>query len=123
MKDRWLLNLVLVGWVLLATMAETPPTLAARTTVDPRAEVAAALYAASATQAAVERAADAILRTLRKEIEALRTQVRTGAAQRQADLTAAEEKYVAALASRDRVYAQEIAVFRKTVEDIAATPE
>ena len=32
-------------------------------------------------------------------------------------------RYVAALAARDRAYAQEIAVFRKAVEDIAATPQ
>src|SRR5262249_23328275 len=43
-------------------------------------------------------------------------------ARRKTELTAAEEKYVAALAERDRAYAQEIAVFRKAVEDIAATP-
>jgi hypothetical protein len=49
--------------------------------------------------------------------------VRAGAAQHQAALTAAEEKYVAALAARDRTYAQEIAIFRKTVENIAATPD
>ncbi len=49
--------------------------------------------------------------------------MQAGAAQRQAELTAAEEKYVAALAARDRAYAKEIAVFRKAVEDIDATPE
>ena len=63
------------------------------------------------------------IRSQRQEIEELRGKVRAGDAQRKADLTAAEEKYVAALAARDRAYAQEIAVFRKAVEDIAATPE
>ena len=58
-----------------------------------------------------------------QEIEGLRAQVRGGAAQLRAALTAAEEKYVAALAARDRAYAQEIAVFRAAVEDIAKTPE
>jgi tetratricopeptide (TPR) repeat protein len=108
--------------VALATLAERQPIFAAAS-VDPKAEVAAALYAASATQAAAERAADAKLRAKRKEIEALRAQVQTGAAQHQAALTAAEEKYVAELTARDRAYAHEIAVFRKAVEDIAATPE
>jgi hypothetical protein len=91
--------------------------------VDARAEIAAALFAASATQAAAERVADAKMRSQRKEIEELRGKVRAGDTQRKADLTAAEEKYVAGLAERDRAYAQEIAVFRKAVEDIAATPE
>ncbi len=99
------------------------PALAAVAAVDPKAEVAAALYAASATQAAAERAADAKLQAQRNEIDTLRTQVHAGAAQHRAELTAAEEKYVAELAARDRIYAQEIAVFRKAVEDIAATPE
>jgi hypothetical protein len=92
---------------------------AAVTEVDVRAEIAAALFAASATQAAAERVADAKIRSQRKEIEELRGKVRSGDAQRKAELTAAEEKYVAALAERDRAYAQEIAVFRKAVEDIA----
>src|SRR5262245_1659110 len=63
------------------------------------------------------------MRSQRKEIEELRGRVRAGDRQRTAELPAAEEKYVAALAERDRAYAQEIAVFRKAVEDIAATPE
>ena len=114
----WLVILAL-GWcVALSAIAPGQAAPATAASVDPRAEVAAALYAASA-----ERAADAKLRAQRHEIESLRTAVRTGAAQRQADLTAAEEQYVAALAARDRAYAQEIAVFRKAVEDIAATPE
>jgi hypothetical protein len=61
--------------------------------------------------------ADTKIRSQRKEIEELRGKVRAGDAQRKAELTAAEEKYVAALAVRDRAYAQEIAVFRKAVED------
>ena len=118
MTGGWLVILAL-GWcVALSAIAPGQAAPATAASVDPRAEVAAALYAASA-----ERAADAKLRAQRHEIESLRTAVRTGAAQRQADLTAAEEQYVAALAARDRAYAQEIAVFRKAVEDIAATPE
>ena len=90
--------------------------------MDARAEVAAALYAASATQAAAERVADAKIRAQRIEIEGLRARVRAGDTQLKAALTAAEEAYVAALAVRDRAYAQEIAVFRAAVEDIAVTP-
>jgi hypothetical protein len=102
------------------------PLLGQAAQVDARAEIAAALYAASATQAAAERATDARLRTQRTEIERLRGQASvaaTNAAQIRAALTTAEEKYVADLAARDRAYAQEIATFRSAVEDIAATPE
>jgi len=126
MKVTWtsilrLAALVLGLALLSSTFAQSPTGAVAQ--VDARAEVAAALFAASATQAAAERIADAKLRTQRKEIEDLRAQVRGGAAQLRAALTAAEEKYVAALAARDRAYAQEIAVFRAAVEDIARTPE
>ena len=109
--------------VLATFFAITQSASAGIAQVDARAEVSAALFAASATQAASERVADAKLRTQRKEIEALRITVRTGDARRKAELTAAEENYVATLATRDRAYAQEIAVFRAAVTDIAATPE
>lgn len=94
--------------------------------VDARAEVASALYAASATQAAAERFADARTRAKQVEIERLRGQIRTDiadAAQLKSALTAAQETYVADLASRDRAYAQEIGAFRSAVQDIAATPD
>ena len=87
--------------------------------VDTRAEVAAAVFAASATQAAELRNMDAHLRQARSEIGRLQTQ---GASAR-AELATAQERYVADLAARDRAYAQEIAVFRSAVTDIAATPE
>ena len=115
------LVVALVLCLLPPVFAQSPTAAVAQ--IDARAEVAAALFAAAATQAASERAADAKLRAQRQEIEGLRAQVRGGAAQLRVALTAAEEKYVAALAARDRVYAQEIAVFRAAVEDIAKTPE
>jgi len=105
--------MVMVGWSLaLSILVQGQSLSAIATSVDPKPEVAAA-----------KRAADAKLRILRKAIEALRVQVQAGSAQHQAELTAAEERYVAELAARDRAYALEIAVFRKAVEDIAATPE
>ncbi len=82
--------------------------LRALAAIDAHSEVAAALYAASATHDAAERLADARLRA--------------GDAKLQARLTAAPQAYVAALSARDRAYAQEIAVFRAAVSDIAATP-
>ena len=121
MRGRWPWILAVVWCVARSAIAHGAT--AAIAEVDVRAEIAAALFAASATQAAAERVADAKIRSQRKEIEELRGKVRAGDAQRKAELTAAEEKYVAALAERDRAYAQEIAVFRKAVEDIAATPQ
>ena len=121
MKRYELWVLVLIGCAAFFAIAQSGSASIAQ--VDARAEVSAALFAASATQAASERVTDAKLRTLRKEIEALRITVRSGDARRKAELTAAEEKYVVTLATRDRAYAQEIAVFRAAVTDIAATPE
>jgi len=124
MKGHFLFTFALLWSAPLAALAQATSGLVAQ--VDARAEVAAALYAASATQAASERAADAKMRAQRSEIERLRAQVRAGVtdvSQLQAALTAAEEGYVAALATRDRAYAQEIAVFRAAVQDIAATPD
>ncbi len=77
--------------------------------VNARAEDAPTLYAATATQAAVQRGADATLRAQRIEIERVRAPVHVGVARLQAALTAAEETYVAAPASRDRADTQEIA--------------
>src|SRR5215831_14724871 len=121
MRGRWPWILAVVWCVAYSAIAHGATTAVAE--VDVRAEIAAALFAASATQAAAERVADGRFRSQRKEIEELRGKVRAGDAQRKAELTAAEEKYVAGLAQRDRAYAQEIAVFRKAVEDIAATPQ
>ncbi len=111
--------LLLALLLALAPVGVAPPAFAQSTRVDARAEVAAALYAASATQAAELRNMDARLRQARAEIERLRAQ---GAGAR-AELISAQERYIADLAARDRAYAQEIAVFRAAVADIASTPE
>ena len=66
--------------------------------------------------------ASARLKEERKKIEALREQVATGA-KALVQLVAAQERYLAELAARDRMYAAAIAVFRKAVQDIAATDE
>jgi len=117
----WWLAFVLGLCLAPLSLAQLPSGSLAQ--ADARAEVATALYAASATQAAAERVADAKIRAQRREIDELRAQVRAGAAPLKAALTAAEERYVATLAARDRTYGQEIAVFRAAVEDIASTPE
>ena len=78
---------------LSSTLAQSPTGTIAQ--ADARAEVAAALFAASATQAAAERVADAKMRAQRNEIEGCAPRCAGGAAQLRADLTAAEEKYVA----------------------------
>jgi tetratricopeptide (TPR) repeat protein len=102
-----------------------------------RASVAQALYAASATTVAAERAADARIAEQRKQIAGLQNQLQTQlkasagrdavqqarVAQLQTQLTQAQERFVAQLSERDRAYAREIAVFRGAVQDIASTPE
>ncbi len=109
----------LLAVLLILLVASNPASGQRWSAVDARAEVASALYASSATQAAAERAADAEIRTQAAEIERLR---REGQRNRAA-ITELEERYVSALAQRDRAYAQEISVFRRAVEDIASTPE
>lgn len=113
---RWLVPALLLLTAVSPLASAQQPTAVQ---VDARAEVAAALYAASATQAAAERAADARLREAQSEIRRLTEQ---GAAAR-AQLAAAQERFVEELARRDRAFGQEIAVFRSAVEDIASTPE
>jgi hypothetical protein len=70
LTQLWYTSLLIAAQALTGRAAE----------VDPRAEVAAALYAASATQAAAEQVADARMRGQRVEIERLQTQLRAAAA-------------------------------------------
>jgi tetratricopeptide (TPR) repeat protein len=109
-----------------AIIAQEP---ASTTDVNVRDQIAAALFTASATQAAAARA-NVQIRQQEDEIHALRAQLdiaRSGrdddVARLQAELTAAEERFVTALAEQDGAYAAEIAVFRDRVEDIASSPE
>lgn len=150
--------LLLFWWPLpaLAQLSTSP-----RTILDAQAEVAKVLYAASATQAAAQRAANVTVRALGREIEArdkrlrsLRSEIEPRDAKLRAQrseietadvnlraqrteierlqtqertlvdgMAVAQEQYVAALAARDRTYAEEIALFRGAVQDIATTPE
>src|SRR5664279_5678185 len=119
-KSEWIRFGVVLGALLLAAR------VVYCTEVDAKAEVAAALYAASATQAAAERFADAKLRAQQKAIEQLQEKVRASVSEStslRSELAKAQEEYVAELAQRDRAYSQEIAVFRAAVQDIASTPE
>ncbi|GAA0325992.1 hypothetical protein GCM10009087_40400 [Sphingomonas oligophenolica] len=105
----------------------------AQATTDASAEVAATLYDASATQAALAKTYDTNLRARQAQIVTLRKQLSAERAKRSelsdngrarlTELTAAEESLVAQLAERDRAYAQSIAIFRRGVTDIASTPE
>ena len=106
--------------MLLALVWSAPATAAPA--VDAHAEIVAALFAASATQAATERAADASLTAERAEIEVLRKQVRAGQAD-DARLVAEEEQFVGELSARDRLYAEQIEAFRGVVSHITETPE
>lgn len=91
-----------------------------------RASVAQAMYASTATAVAIERAGDARITEQRRQIEAMQARLQalggTNAAL-EAEITAAQEHFVQELAARDRAYAQEIAVFRNALTNIASTPE
>ena len=123
-------------WLLLALLAGAGATLFIPTpavavqqqdlNAAARASVAQAVYAASATSAAAERHSDERLAEQRRRIESLQARLRTASnrnAQVVAELAQAQEGFVAQLAERDRAYARSIADFRRTVEDIASTPE
>jgi tetratricopeptide (TPR) repeat protein len=93
------------------------------------AAVSALLYNSAATLDAFKRDADDRLRNQRRQIEALTFQSQATGIQQQSDVTAtrsklaqAQERFVAALASRDLTYAREIASLRRAAEDIAVTP-
>ncbi len=96
-------------------------------------QVRTALAASSATLEATKRQSDRALRRQLFQIEDLRAEIAelergTTVASEQIemlrnDLAVQEQRYVDALAERDRVYAEEIATYRRAVEDIAATPQ
>ena len=91
--------------------------------VDPHAEVAAVLFAASATQAALAKSFDAKLKAQQERISQLASELRGGDNRHRAEMVAAQESFVADLAAKDREFAVQIAVFRNTVSDIASTPD
>ena len=92
-------------------------------------EVAAALYQASATEAAYKKWAGRELRALRDAIEELRLQVHLGEADGlalaglRAELAAEQARFIEELKAQDPAYSTEIETLRAAVEDIAATPE
>lgn len=93
-------------------------------------EVAAALYAASATQAALERQYSAKLRAARKEIDALRQRVDISGTTANArveelerTLAEKEREIIVILASKDASYAQEISALDAAFTNVASTPE
>ncbi|KMW60723.1 TPR repeat protein [Candidatus Rhodobacter oscarellae] len=96
-------------------------------------QVRAALAQSNATLQTVKRQGDRTLRQKLREIEDLQFEVadlRTEGAAVSARvetlrdaLAQAQDRLVTELAERDRVYAEEIAVYRAAVEDIAKTPE
>ncbi|ANP47560.1 tetratricopeptide repeat protein [Candidatus Viadribacter manganicus] len=115
---------LLVTGLMTAALASAPVDAVAAERVDAvsanaRAEIAAALYSASATQAVAERLADDRLSAAQREIERLRGEGDRARLQ----LIAAQEQYVSDLEQRSSAYQQEIAVFRQTVTEIAATPQ
>jgi hypothetical protein len=84
------------------------------------------MYASTATAAAIERAADARITDQRRQIETMQARLSAlggSNAALEAEIAAAQERFVEELAARDRAYAQEIAVFRSALANIASTPE
>jgi tetratricopeptide (TPR) repeat protein len=112
-------------WLVLALLQEAvaQSPRASIEPVDAHAEVAAVLYSASATQAALTRSLDAQLRSQHDRINALAAEIKAGNTAHRADMTAAQDSFVAELAAKDRQYAAQIALFRNAVTDIASTPD
>lgn len=123
MAPRLVKSLGLLLVLVTAAGAAEQPAAAGAPAIDAQAEVAAVLYAASATQAAQAKLVDARLRALRARIEALAAEAKAGDLRHRAEMTSAQQAFVAQLAARDREYAAQIALFRSTVTDIASTPE
>jgi tetratricopeptide (TPR) repeat protein len=107
---------------LAAVLAVTacPPNFAA-SAVDAQAEVAAVLYAASATQVAVSKALNSKLQAQQERIAALSAEVKAGDTRHRAQMAAAQEAFVQELATKDRQYAVQLSLFRTAVTDIAST--
>ena len=108
--------------VFVAVVLAFAPGRVGAAAVDAGAEVAAALYAASATQEAVQRIAEAKFNAAEARITALSAKVRAGQIER-AELVAAQQDFIAQLAAKDRAYAGAIAILRQSVTDIAVTPQ
>ncbi|GAA0325977.1 hypothetical protein GCM10009087_40380 [Sphingomonas oligophenolica] len=123
MKHR-ILGVVTALFLAVAAAPSPAATLvtAVATSSDAAAEITAALYNASATQSALARTYDVELRAEQAHIASMTREVRAGRRQI-AELAAAQNRLVAALAERDHAYALAIAVFRNSVTDIASTPE
>ncbi len=107
-----------------------PAPVLAQAEVNARVEISAAVAGSSATAEAIERQARSEGRVYRQRITTLETQLVEARAQGAAEverlqtaLVEAREALVSDLASRDRAYAEEIAVFRREVTAIASTPE
>ncbi len=114
---------ILLGLFVLVPRSSGAATDAGAVTLDAHAEIAAVLYAASATQAAVAKSADERLRRQQERIKVLAAELKAGDGRHRAEMIAAQESFVAELAQRDREYAAQIAVFRNAVNDIASTPD
>lgn len=89
-------------------------------------EVTDAVYGAATTRAALEKAGDPRLVAMRQAIEEMRVKFRSRKDEAETDylaLVRAQQKFMAALATKDRAYSEAIAQFRGAVVDIASTQE
>src|SRR6201996_5132875 len=94
-----------------------------QTPADAHAEIAAVLYAASATQAALAKSLDGKLQTQQQRIASLAAQIKAGDLRHRAEMATAQEAFVQSLAQKDRQYAVQLSLFRTVVTDIASTPQ
>ncbi|XBQ17673.1 MAG: tetratricopeptide repeat protein [Oceanicaulis sp.] len=108
--------------LIVVLFAASTTAFARNTDRDAQLQISAAVYAAAATQAAIQRRADERTRALQAEIDALASEVAAGEAERER-LVQAHEALISDLAERDREYAVEIAVFRGALETIVETEE
>jgi tetratricopeptide (TPR) repeat protein len=102
------------------------PAGAAATTassIDLHAEIAAVLYAASATQTALAKSLDDKLQAQQQRIAALTAEVKAGDMRQRAEMAAAQEAFLKMLAAKDRQYAVQLSMFRSVVTDIASTTQ
>ncbi len=119
------------GAVVVAVSAMLAPAMVqAEVAVNARVEISAAVAGSSLTGEEIQRRADSRDRVRQQEIAVLQAQLVEARAQGatevtrlEAALVEAREALVADLARDNPAYAQDIAVFRREVTDIASTPE
>jgi tetratricopeptide (TPR) repeat protein len=123
MKSLFLAVILLLVAQPMAAFCESAVGQSAASAVDLHAEIAAVLYAASATQAALAKSLDSKLQAQQQQIAALAAEVQAGDVRYRGQMASAQEAFVQALAAQDRQYAVQLSMFRSVVTDIASTQQ